>query len=174
MGDARIAAISDAGPLLHLAEIDSLALLSVFESIHIPEAVYLEILRHNRTVWSQVMELGNIHSHTLVTTEVDRFIEANTLQGLHFGERECLCLCQQIHVPVILTDDLAVRDAAKHLHFLPVGSLGIIVKAYMSGKISMIEAKHHLWNLYEISSLFVTKVIVEMAVEQLKKRNPNK
>jgi predicted nucleic acid-binding protein len=38
-----LAAVSDAGPLIHLAEIDSLELLSTFEKLLIPEAVYREI-----------------------------------------------------------------------------------------------------------------------------------
>ncbi len=36
--------------------------------------------------------------------------------------------------------------------------------------ISMTDAQRHILNLYEISSLFVTKVIVEMAIDHL--QNP--
>ena len=38
-----LAAVSDAGPLIHLAEIDSLELLSVFDTLIVPETVYKEI-----------------------------------------------------------------------------------------------------------------------------------
>ena len=40
-----LAAVSDAGPLIHLAEIDSLELLSAFDTLLIPETVYEEIER---------------------------------------------------------------------------------------------------------------------------------
>ena len=38
-----LAAVSDAGPLIHLAEIDSLELLSAFDTHLIPETVYDEV-----------------------------------------------------------------------------------------------------------------------------------
>ena len=38
-----LAAVSDAGPLIHLADIDSLELLSAFDTLLIPETVYEEI-----------------------------------------------------------------------------------------------------------------------------------
>jgi predicted nucleic acid-binding protein len=37
------AAVSDAGPLIHLAEIDSLELLSTFDTLLVPETVYEEV-----------------------------------------------------------------------------------------------------------------------------------
>ena len=40
-----LAAVSDAGPLVHLAEIDPLELLSAFDTLLIPETVYEEIER---------------------------------------------------------------------------------------------------------------------------------
>jgi predicted nucleic acid-binding protein len=38
-----LAAVSDAGPLIHLADIDSLELLSAFDTLLSPETVYEEI-----------------------------------------------------------------------------------------------------------------------------------
>jgi hypothetical protein len=35
-----LAAVTDAGPLVHLAEIDSLELLSTFDTLLVPETVY--------------------------------------------------------------------------------------------------------------------------------------
>jgi predicted nucleic acid-binding protein len=46
LGTERIIAVSDAGPLIHLSEIDLLSTLEVFESIHIPEAVCCEVANH--------------------------------------------------------------------------------------------------------------------------------
>ena len=36
------AAVADAGPLIHLAEVDGLALLRIFAALHIPDAVWSE------------------------------------------------------------------------------------------------------------------------------------
>lgn len=167
MGTEGIGVVSDAGPLVHLAEIGCLSLLSVFESLHIPEAVWLETVGQERVSGPGVLGLGNVQRHTLSQAEITRFVERNNLEKLHIGERECLYLCRQISIPVLLTDDLAVRESAQHLQLTPVGSLGVVVRAYRMGHISLSEAEHHIAALYETSSLFVTRTIVELAIEQL-------
>jgi predicted nucleic acid-binding protein len=123
-----------------------------------------------RTSGEDLLKLSKVERHNIPQSDITRFVEKNNLRDLHSGECECLYLCRQIAVPILLTDDLAVRGVAKRLKLVPVGSLGIVAKAYRLEKISMVDAQHHILNLYEVSSLFVTKVIVEMAIEQL--QNP--
>jgi predicted nucleic acid-binding protein len=113
------------------------------------------------------LKLSNVERHNLSQSDVTRFVENNNLKDLHSGERECLYLCNQIDVSILLTDDLAVREAAKRLKLIPVGSLGIVAKAYHLGRIPQVEAERHIINLYDVSSLFVTRSIVEMAIEQI-------
>ena len=64
---------------------------------------------------------------------------------------------------------MAVRDAAKHLDFTAVGSLGIVVSANKQKYISLKDVKVNIIDLYELSSLFVTRDIAELAIEQLRK-----
>jgi len=73
-------------------------------------------------------------------------------------------------VPILLTDDLAVREAAKCLNLTPVGSLGIVARACQLGQISLADAERDIVALYDMSSLFVTRAIVELAIEHLHKR----
>jgi predicted nucleic acid-binding protein len=161
------AAVSDAGPLIHLREISCLSLLRIFETLHIPNAVWSETVGQDRVSKDDILLLGNIQQHHLSQSEIIQFIQKNGLEELQDGECECLCLCQEIDVSVLLTDDMAVREKTFRLNLTPVGSLGIIVRAYRSGHISLDSAKHHIANLYDISSLFVTRTIVELAIEQL-------
>lgn len=70
--------------------------------------------------------------------------------------------------PLLLTDDMAVRSAARQFHIVPVGSLGIVVSAFKRREISLEEAEHYIADLYDVSSLFVTRSIVELAIEQLR------
>lgn len=90
------------------------------------------------------------------------------MEELHAGEKESLYLSKLLNVSLLLTDDLAVRKAAKHLGLRPVGSLGVVVRAYREGKISLEDAEQYLIDLYETSTLFVTRAIVELAIEQLR------
>ena len=170
MGRGRLAAVTDAGPLIHLTEIGCLSILSIFETLHVPEAVWAETVDCGRIPAEDLLKSSKIERHNIPRNDIARFIEKNNMNDLHSGECECLYLARQIDVPLLLTDDLAVREAAKRIKLVPVGSLGIVARAYHMGTISMTDAQHYILNLYEVSSLFVTKVIVEMAIDRL--RNP--
>lgn len=172
MGVGRIdPAVADAGPLIHLAEIEGFSLLSIFEILHISGAVWSETVETGRVHGAEVLALSNTRRHTLADADVTRFVGEHNLHSLHVGERECLLLCQQISVPLLLTDDLAVRKAAKSLGLTPVGSLGVVVKAYRLGHVSLADAERLIAGLYDVSTLFVTRAIVELAIDQLHERS---
>lgn len=162
-------AVADAGPLIHLSEIGSLTLLHVFDAIHMPHAVRLEIGEHHKNILQKI----HITSHNLPEAQISKFTNEEGFEKLHSGEIECLYLCKQMGLPILLTDDLAVRDVAKSLQITPVGSLGIVIKAYKNNKITLAEAERHINDLYNISSLFVTRSIVELVIEQLHKKTGN-
>jgi len=161
------AAVADAGPLIHLTEVGGLHFLGIFDALHIPDAVWAETVGRDRVSASDVLRLGIVQRHSMSESEVSGFAQENNLEDLQDGEQESLCLCQQIGVITLLTDDLAVRKAARHLKLTPVGSLGVVVRAYHLGCISLIEAERYMADLYDVSSLFITRTIVELAIEQL-------
>lgn len=164
MGTGRLAAVADTGPLIHLAEIDCLPLLAIFEDLHIPEAVWEEADRPPTIR----QDLTFAKRHVVPREQVASFTAEHGLQKLQSGERESLLLCLRLEVPVLLTDDLAVREAAKVLGLTPVGSLGVIARAHQKGLISLGVAEHHLRALQTVSSLFVTQTIVDLAIERLR------
>ena len=168
MGTERLTVVADAGPLIHLTEIESVPLLSLFERIIIPEQVWNETRSHAPIFPEAVAELRNLERVAVAQTEMMSFVNMHHLEHLHQGELECFYVCVQREVSVILTDDLAVRDAAKQLRLTPVGSLGVVVSAYRHDMISFAEAERYISALYETSSLFVTRTIVEMVLEQLR------
>jgi predicted nucleic acid-binding protein len=152
----------------HLAEVDGLALLRIFAVLHIPDAVWSEAVRPNRVREVDLAELRNIHRHTIFQGQVTQCLQETGLEGLQTGDVESLCLCQHTQVPILLTDDLSVREAAKQLALTPVGSLGIVVRANRVEYISLADAERSLNTLYNTSSLFVTRAIVDLAIEQLR------
>lgn len=165
------ATVVDAGPLIHLSEIGCVQHLRIFKTIHIPDAVWSETIEQARFWNLDISALGNIQRHTLPDEQIAQFIRNNGLEKLHAGEVECLYVCKETGVSVLLTDDLAVREAAKRMSLRPVGSLGIVVKACRAGDISLADAEGYITDLYDVSSLFVTRAIVEIAIEQLR-NNP--
>lgn len=161
-------AVIDAGPLIHLVEIDRLTLLQLFDGLLVPDAVWNECVPTGRVPSQDLLALSCIQRRTLIPTEVTKFVEENALSHLQAGEIECLLLCRQDDIRTILTDDMAAREAAKRLALTPVGSLGIAIRAYRLGLLSLDEAEMVIADLYDVSSLFVTRTIVEMAIEQLR------
>jgi predicted nucleic acid-binding protein len=171
MGDETVdIAVADAGPLIHLSEIDCLSLLTIFKALHIPNAVWSETVGHNRVAKDDILSLNIVQQHSLSQSEIIQFAQENSLEELQDGELECLYLCQHIGIPILLTDDMAVREESYRLNLTPIGSLGIVVKAYRLGHIPLSKAKQHIASLYDISSLFVTRAIVEIAIEQLNRK----
>ncbi len=173
MGHEGIEAVLDAGPILHLAEIDGLSLLSVFSRLHLPQAVWQETVGLSRISEADMLLLPNGRRHFPSRQDVEEFVNSHGLEKLHAGEQDCLYLCRQAGIQTILSDDLAVREAAKRLLLTPVGSLGVVVRAYWINRITLSQAKQYLAELYEISSLFVTREIITLAIEQLQEHPRN-
>ncbi len=170
MGAGRVAAVSDAGPAIHLLEVGCIELFSVFQTILPPEAVCKEIVRHAGVYGFQtVSKFSHVELHISDINEVDHFIIENDLNEMDSGERECLYLCKTKGIYHLLTDDLAVRNVSIRLGIQPVGSLGIIVRAYRLRLISFSEAEKYISDLDEISSLYVTRAVVELAIDKLGK-----
>lgn len=164
--------VADAGPLIHLAEVGQLTLLSVFETVLVPGAVWDETVGRGRLTESQIHRVGVLHRRGVNTPRVGRFVIDHGLERLHYGEREALLLAVDEGIALLLTDDLAVRRASRSLNLRPVGSLGVVIRAAMEGLVSVAEAEELLRRLHRESSLFVTEAIVDLALEQLTALTP--
>jgi len=151
-----LAAVSDAGPLIHLAEIDSLELLSTFDTLLVPETVYKEV-----DAGGVPAGLGDL-SYELVETDESR-IGAEKLDA---GERAAIAVAEEREV-VLLTDDLAGRDAASDAGVEVHGSIGVIVLGYGRGLLDRDEAATRMRALQRETSLFVTEAVVGRGIRML-------
>lgn len=118
--------IADAGPLIHLDELDSLDLLNDFKQIMVPDAVWREVQIHR----SASLQSSNTILLRSIVPNLSPAIDALTaLYCLHSGEREALMLCKAYPLSTLLTDDTAARLAAKTLNISAHGTIGILVRA---------------------------------------------
>jgi len=124
-----LAAVSDAGPLIHLAEIDSLELLATFDTLLVPETVYEEV-----DAGGVPEGLADL-SYELVEADESR-IGAEELDA---GERAALAIADERGI-VLLTDDLAARKAASDADVEVHGSIGVIALGYSRGLLDRDEA----------------------------------
>ena len=154
-----LAAVSDAGPLIHLAEIDSLELLSEFETLLVPETVYKEV------------EAGGVPdglpdlSYELVEADESRV----KTEELDAGERAAIAVAEERGV-ILLSDDLAARDAASDMGVEVRGSIGIVALGYGRGLLDGDEAAMRMRALQRETSLFVTEAVVERGIQMLDKQ----
>lgn len=151
-----VAAVSDAGPIIHLAEIDSLELLAAFDTLCIPETVYEEI-----EAGGVPDELTDV-SYELVNADEHRV----GAEDLDAGERAAIAVAKEREV-VLLTDDLAAREAASDAGIEVHGSIGIIALGYGRGLLDRDEAASRMWALQRETSLFVTEAVVEHGIRML-------
>ena len=118
--------VADAGPLIHLDELDCLDLLNDFKQIMVPDAVWREVQAHRPTALqtSKVILLRSIVPNS------SPIIDALTpLYSLHSGGREALILCSSSPLSILFTDDTAARLAAKTINITAHGTIGILVRA---------------------------------------------
>ena len=151
-----LAAVSDAGPLIHLAEIGSLELLATFDTLLVPETVYEEV-----DVGGVPDGLADL-SYERVATDESR-IRAEKLDA---GEHAAIAVAEERGV-VLLTDDLAAREAASDADVEVHGSIGVIALGYDRGLLDRDEAASRMRALQRETSLFVTEAVVERGIRIL-------
>lgn len=154
-----IVAVADAGPLIHLAEIDSLDLFSVLDPVLVSETVYNEL------------EAGGVPSelHVIDYELVEADDESTwTNTDLDAGEVAALAVAAQADA-VLLTDDLEARRAAKKAGIEVHGSVGLIVLAHNREKLSRTVAIGRIRALQDETSLFITDAVVERGIELLER-----
>jgi predicted nucleic acid-binding protein len=157
MGSNRTTVV-DAGPIIHLDQIDSLQLLSVFDSVVAPETVYKEL-----SAGEIPEDLGNLE-YEIRTAEGDTAYE-----GLDKGETAALQLAEISEAdPVFLTDDLDAREQSNQLDIEVHGSIGIIVLNFSQGDLKFDEAVSLMRRLQEETQLFVTETVVERGIDRLR------
>ena len=151
-----LAAVSDAGPLIHLAEIGSLTLLSAFDRLYVPKTVYEELERGGAPAG-----LTDVR-YELVEADAGQ----DNADELHAGESSALAVAKERDA-VLLTDDLAARESASADGIEVHGSVGIIALGYARGLIDRDEAASKMRDLQRETSLFVTDAVVEHGIQML-------
>lgn len=148
-------AVSNAGPLIHLAKIGRLTLLKeIFSEIVIPRTVKAEAVEKGK-------EKGRPDAFLIDNATWIKAVEdpPNTGQlaekvGIHRGEASAILLAKSLNVPVLL-DDSDARKFALGLGLEVVGSIGVIIKAVRLDVISKDDGLKDLEELAKVMWLSV-------------------
>lgn len=156
-------AISNTGPILHLLEIDMIKSLKIFKAVYIPDEVHEE-LRKNKIKLTKNIKVLKLHS---------KFKDiAQLLGGQYFidlGEAEAISLAIQEKINLFLTDDLEARVVAKEYDLEVHGTVGILLMAFKKKIIDRKTTIRKVKGLYEKSSLFITKDLVNYIINEINK-----
>ena len=124
--------VANATPLIALDAVGCLHLLpALYTEIHIPEAVYNEVVvaGAGRAGAAGVSDAAWIVPHA-VSDELAS--ELQTKRGLGAGESETLVLAQELRAEFVLLDDRAARRVARQLNLPLLGTVGVLLIAKKS------------------------------------------
>lgn len=125
--------VSNSTPLIALAWLGRLDLLpTLFETIHIPQAVYDEIHHNPQAIGAT--ELSAVDWLVIVPVR-DILAVQLLLDQLDLGESEAIVLAHELEADLLLMDERRGRRRALQSGLTVVGTLGILVQAHQQGLI---------------------------------------
>jgi predicted nucleic acid-binding protein len=128
MNDAQAPlVVCDAGPVIHLDQLDCLDLLADFSRVVIPDVVCREVVHHRPAALDHMA--GKFKRLIPDEEPSAELVALRRLLILHAGEIQALQLVQELNADLLLSDDTAARLAAKTLRVSAHGTLGILVRS---------------------------------------------
>ena len=131
-------AISDTGPILHLAEIGALSVLTIFRKVLVSDLVNGELLSHGidlaveRQRWAEL----TFEAKVVGPERVSELLRELVAFRLHRADASIIALADDLRIGPILTDDMELRKALESRGHEVVGSIGVAVRAYKVGKLT--------------------------------------
>jgi len=160
-------AVLDAGPLIHLAELDALDVLCDFSSLIVPEAVWLEVEHHfPEALFTEQVNLQRVKAPRPFPPLASLALSL----ALDRGELEALSLMDLYPHAILLTDDSAARLAAEQRGLEAHGTIGLLIRSVRKDRrtgediISLLRDIPNRSSLYVRSSL-LKEIICELEVE---------
>lgn len=164
-------AISDTGPLRHLAEIGEHGVLAVFARIIIPQLVVREL--QFQGFWVTLAAAMPRLLTVVPGPGVDSDLVLLSADDLDSADAAVLAVASDHPAHTVLTDDLALRRALKRRGHTVIGSLGIVARAHEAGMLDLTQADGVLDRLVDESTLYLTRGIVDDAKQAMRQDSPS-
>lgn len=146
-------AVADAGPLIHLNQVNRLLVLEALPTVVVTSEVLKEI--GSRALLPKNSRIADSNP---TTRDLTGLIASK--HGLGLGEASAIALCRHERIPLLLSDDLEAREVARSYGLETHGTLGLIARAYRRRMISKSEALDTIDALRSKSSLYLTADLV--------------
>lgn len=165
MTEPVITTVCDAGPLIHLDELDCLTLLADFETVLVPQQVWQEVAGHR----PQALDHADVplQSIEVVISTQPTFQALIKALSLDLGEQAALTLMQHQPQAIFLTDDAAARLAATTLSYRVHGTIGMLLRAIRRRQRTQAEVLKLLQELPQRSTLHLRADLLQEIISQL-------
>ena len=160
--------VADAGPLIHLDELDCLDLLEGFLSVIVPDAVRGEV-EHHRPGALQKLIRPDYRIAPPPSPELSALFRAFALD---IGEQEALSCLDSCPDAILLTDDAAARLAAKTLRLRTHGTVGILLRAIRRNQRSRDEVLGLLHEIPHRSTLHIRPSLLREIIAEVEITSP--
>ncbi len=148
-------AVSNAGPLIHLAKIGRLELIkSIFGDVVVPKTVWTEVVEKGKEKGEPNAFLVDEARYIKVVEDPAGADEIAKMAGIHEGEACAILLAKSMGVPVLL-DDSGARRFAQGLGLTVVGSVGVLIRAVRLRIITVDDGLRYLGELANVMWLSV-------------------
>ena len=160
--------VCDAGPLIHLDELECLDLLGDFRAVWVPEQVWQEVEHHRPAA------LGHpqvpLQKIAVPISEDAPFRALVRALALDLGEQAALSLMASHPDAIFLTDDAAARLAARGLGYRVHGTIGILLRAVRRQQRTLAEVLTALRTLPDRSTLYIRLGLLREIIAQLEEQ----
>ena len=162
---AALSVVCDAGPIIHLDELDCLSLLNDFDQILIPSQVWQEVAHHRHSALGK-SDVSLQQVDVIICSEPPFQSLVRSL-SLDIGEQAALSLMQNHPEAIFLTDDAAARLAAVTLKYRVHGTIGILLRSIRCNQKTTYDVIAILRNLARQSTLHIRAQLLEEIIERL-------
>jgi len=161
-------AVIDTGPIIHLIEIKGLEVLEIFDHIIIPETVIDELEIKGKFNEKMLPKKITTKITTLNKEIIAHSKKIVTKYKLSKVDSTVLSTAISKKLKLIITDDLELREISQEFGLTPIGSIGIILRAYRENIIDKRTVLDFLDKLYTQSSLFITRQLINYSKKAIR------
>ena len=169
--------VCDSGPLTHLWQVGQWHAFGTFTAVHIAQQVAEEVRLHVSLDESEQHMGFAISVHDVLLTEVASCrAELPPDLVLQDADLATIVLAQRIVPDLVLTDDLALRQAIEAKGMTPMGSVGVILRAFKSGMLDTQALERAIDGLFVHSTLYLSpqfKTYVRRLIAEMTAKSSN-
>lgn len=159
--------VCDAGPILHLDELDCLDLLTGFSSVLVPATVWTEVERHRPGALAAPFLSKQEPVAASSDVEIRSLCSAFSLDA---GETACLELISPTPGAVLLTDDAAARLVVGLMRIEVHGTIGVLLRSIRTGQRDPEQVVKLLDELPSRCTLHITRALLDEVMERVRRK----